>query len=124
MALAACHTLFQFHVADGRLSCMLMARSQDFLLGTPFNIASYALLVHMIAQQCDLDVGEFVWVGGDVHLYNNHLEQARLQLAREPRPLPKLVIHRRPASIFDYRFEDFEIVGYAPHAAIKAPIAV
>ena len=87
MALAACHTLFQFYVADGRLSCMLMARSQDFLLGTPFNIASYALLVHMVAQQCDLDVGEFVWVGGDVHLYNNHLEQARLQLSREPRPL-------------------------------------
>ena len=87
MALAACHTLFQFYVADGRLSCMLMARSQDFLLGTPFNIASYALLVHMVAQQCDLEVGEFVWVGGDVHLYNNHLEQARLQLSREPRPL-------------------------------------
>jgi thymidylate synthase len=124
MALAACHTLFQWHVADGRLSCMLMARSQDFLLGTPFNIASYALLVHMVAQQCDLEVGDFVWVGGDVHLYNNHLEQARLQLSREPRPLPKLVIHRRPASIFDYRFEDFEIVGYTPHAAIKAPIAV
>ena len=124
MALAACHTLFQFYVADGKLSCMLMARSQDFLLGTPFNIASYALLVHMVAQQCDLAVGEFVWVGGDVHLYNNHLEQARLQLSREPRPLPTLMIHRKPDSIFDYRFEDFEIVGYAPHAAIKAPIAV
>ena len=124
MALAACHTLFQFYVADGRLSCMLMARSQDFLLGTPFNIASYALLVHMVAQQCDLEVGEFVWVGGDVHLYNNHLEQARLQLTREPRPLPHLAILRKPDSIFDYRFDDFEIRDYTPHAAIKAPIAV
>ncbi len=124
MALAACHTLFQFYVADNRLSCMLMARSQDYFLGTPFNIASYALLTHMVAQQCDLDVGEFIWTGGDVHLYNNHLEQARLQLAREPRALPKLVIKRKPASIFDYRYEDFEIVGYDPHPAIKAPIAV
>lgn len=124
MALAACHTLFQFYVADHKLSCMLMARSQDYLLGTPFNIASYALLTHMIAQQCDLEVGDFIWTGGDVHLYNNHLEQARLQLSREPRPLPRLVIKRRPESIFDYRYEDFEIVGYDPHPAIKAPIEV
>lgn len=124
MALAACHTLFQFYVADNKLSCMLMARSQDYLLGTPFNIASYALLTHMIAQQCDLDVGDFVWTGGDVHLYNNHLEQVQTQLKREPRDLPTLIIHRKPASIFDYRFEDFEITGYDPHPAIKAPIAV
>lgn len=124
MALAACHTLFQFYVADNRLSCMLMARSQDYLLGTPFNIASYALLTHMIAQQCDLDVGDFVWTGGDVHLYNNHLEQARLQLSRDTRALPRLVIRRRPESIFSYRFEDFEITGYDPHPAIKAPIAI
>jgi thymidylate synthase len=124
MALAACHTLFQFYVADNKLSCMLMARSQDYLLGTPFNIASYALLTHMIAQQCGYDVGEFVWTGGDVHLYLNHLEQAKLQLSREPRSLPQLVIKRKPASIFDYRFDDFEITGYDPHPAIKAPIAV
>lgn len=124
MALAACHTLFQFYVANNRLSCMLMARSQDYLLGTPFNIASYALLTHMIAQQCDLNVGDFVWTGGDVHLYSNHLEQAKLQLSREPRPLPKLIIKRRPASIFEYRYDDFEIIGYDPHPAIKAPIAV
>jgi thymidylate synthase len=124
MALAACHTLFQFYVADGRLSCMLLARSQDLFLGTPFNIASYALLTHMIAQQCDLEVGEFVWTGGDVHLYRNHLEQAREQLTREPRPLPTLHIRRRPESIFGYRYEDFEISGYDPHPAIRAPIAV
>ncbi|MCG5531477.1 thymidylate synthase [Halorhodospira halochloris] len=124
MALAPCHTLFQFHVADNRLSCLLMARSQDFFLGTPFNIASYALLTHMIAQQCDLEVGDFVWTGGDVHLYSNHLEQARTQLARQPRPLPQLEIQRRPETIFDYRYEDFAITGYDPHPAIKAPIAV
>lgn len=124
MALAACHTLFQFYVADNKLSCMLMARSQDYLLGTPFNIASYALLTHMIAQQCDFEVGDFVWTGGDVHLYKNHLEQARLQLSRQPFVLPKLVIKRKPDSIFDYRYEDFEIVGYESHPAIKAPIAV
>ncbi|MEX0607348.1 MAG: thymidylate synthase [Halofilum sp. (in: g-proteobacteria)] len=124
MALAACHTLFQFYVAEGRLSCLLLARSQDLFLGTPFNIASYALLTHMIAQQCDLEPGEFVWTGGDVHLYRNHLDQARTQLAREPRPLPRLAIHRKPASIFDYAFEDFEIMGYDPHPGIKAPIAV
>lgn len=124
MALAACHTLFQFYVANQKLSCMLMARSQDYLLGTPFNIASYALLTHMVAQQCDLEVGDFVWTGGDVHLYRNHLEQAQLQLSREPRPLPALVIKRRPPTIFDYRFDDFELVGYDPHKAIRAPIAV
>ncbi len=124
MALAACHTLFQFYVAEGRLSCLLLARSQDLFLGTPFNIASYALLTHMIAQQCDLEVGEFVWTGGDVHLYRNHLEQAREQLARDPQPLPMLHIRRRPDSIFDYRYEDFEISGYDPHPAIRAPIAV
>jgi len=124
MALAACHTLFQFYVAEGKLSCMLLARSQDFMLGTPFNIASYALLTHMVAQQCDLAPGEFIWVGGDVHLYLNHLEQARLQLSREPRPLPKLSIKRKPDSLFDYRYEDFEVIGYDPHPAIRAPIAV
>ena len=124
MALAACHTLFQFYVVDNHLSCLLYARSQDYLLGTPFNIASYALLTHMIAHQCDLEVGDFVWTGGDVHLYLNHLEQARLQLTREPRPLPKLIIHRKPDSIFEYRYEDFEITGYDPHPPIKAPIAV
>lgn len=124
MALAACHTLFQFHVADGKLSCLFYARSQDYLLGTPFNIASYALLTHMFAQQCDLKVGDLIWTGGDVHLYSNHLEQARLQLSREPRPLPTLVIKRKPESIFDYRYEDFEIAGYDPHPVIKAPIAV
>ncbi len=124
MALAACHTLFQFYVANGKLSCMLLARSQDYLLGTPFNIASYALLTHMVAQQCELEVGEFIWTGGDVHLYSNHLEQANLQLSREPRPLPTLLINRKPASIFDYRFEDFELLNYHPHKAIRAPIAV
>ncbi len=124
MALAACHTLFQFYVAEGRLSCLLLARSQDLFLGTPFNIASYALLTHMIAQQCDLEPGELVWTGGDVHLYRNHLEQAHTQLAREPRPLPRLVIRRKPASIFDYVYDDFAIVDYDPHPAIAAPIAV
>lgn len=124
MALAPCHAFFQFYVADGKLSCQLYQRSCDVFLGLPFNIASYALLVHMVAQQCDLAVGDFVWTGGDTHLYNNHLEQAHLQLSREPRPLPQLVIKRRPASLFDYRFEDFEITGYDPHPAIKAPVAV
>ena len=124
MALPPCHCLFQFYVADGKLSCQLYQRSCDIFLGVPFNIASYSLLTHMIAQQCDLDVGDFVWTGGDCHIYNNHFEQVELQLAREPRPYPKLVIRRRPDSIFGYKFEDFEIVGYDPHPMIKAPIAV
>ena len=124
MALPPCHCLFQFFVANGRLSCQLYQRSADTFLGVPFNIASYALLTHMVARQCDLDVGEFIWTGGDTHLYSNHLEQAREQLSREPRALPELVIHRHPDSIFDYRFEDFEIRGYDPHPHIKAPVAV
>jgi thymidylate synthase len=124
MALPPCHCLFQFYVADGKLSCQLYQRSCDIFLGVPFNIASYSLLTHMIAQQCDLDVGDFVWTGGDCHIYNNHFEQVELQLSREPRPYPKLVIRRRPDSIFGYKFEDFEIVGYDPHPMIKAPIAV
>jgi thymidylate synthase len=124
MALPPCHALFQFYVADGRLSCQLYQRSADYLLGVPFNIASYALLLEMFAQQCGLIPGEFVWTGGDVHLYSNHFEQARLQLMREPFPLPKLVIKRKPDSIFEYEFEDFEIVNYLAHPPIKAPIAV
>lgn len=124
MALAPCHAFFQFYVADGKLSCQLYQRSADIFLGVPFNIASYAMLVHMVAQQCDLEVGDFIWTGGDCHIYNNHTEQVQLQLTREPRPLPKLVIKRKPASIFDYQFEDFEIEGYDPHPAIKAPVAV
>ncbi|STO12233.1 Thymidylate synthase [[Flavobacterium] thermophilum] len=124
MKLPPCHYAFQFYVANGRLSCMWQQRSVDTFLGLPFNIASYALLTHMIAQQCDLDVGELIFTGGDVHLYKNHLEQAKLQLTREPRPLPKLVIKRKPPSIFDYEYDDFEIVGYDPHPAIKAPVAV
>jgi thymidylate synthase len=124
MALAPCHAFFQFYVAEGRLSCQLYQRSADIFLGVPFNIASYALLTHMIAQQCDLEVGDFVWTGGDCHLYSNHLEQTQLQLSREPMALPKLLIKRKPASIFDYQFDDFEFVGYQSHAAIKAPVAV
>ena len=124
MALLPCHALFQFYVADGRLSCQLYQRSADALLGVPFNIASYALLTHMVAQQCDLEPAEFIWTGGDCHLYLNHLEAARLQLSREPYPPPTLTILRRPASLFDYRFEDFEIHNYRHHPAIKAPIAV
>jgi thymidylate synthase len=124
MALLPCHALFQFYVAGGRLSCQLYQRSADALLGVPFNIASYALLMHMIAQQCDLRVGEFIWTGGDCHLYLNHLEQADLQLSRTPFPLPQLEIRRKPGSLFDYAFEDFEVVDYRYHAAIKAPIAV
>jgi thymidylate synthase len=116
--------MFQFYVADGRLSCQLYQRSADIFLGVPFNIASYSLLTHMMAQQCDLGVGEFVWTGGDCHLYVNHVEQARLQLSREPLPLPRLEIRRRPDTIFDYRYDDFEVVGYQSHPAIKAPIAV
>jgi thymidylate synthase len=124
MALLPCHAMFQFYVAERRLSCQLYQRSADALLGVPFNIASYALLTHMVAQQCDLDPGEFVWTGGDCHLYLNHLEQAELQLAREPYPPPELVIKRRPPSLFDHVFDDFEFVNYRHHAAIKAPIAV
>jgi thymidylate synthase len=124
MALSPCHALFQFYVADGRLSCQLYQRSADFFLGVPFNIASYALLTQMIAQQSDLEPGEFIWTGGDCHLYLDHLEQADEQLGRKPLPLPRLVIRRRPPSLFDYRFEDFEIVGYQAHASIKARIAV
>ena len=124
MALAPCHAFFQFYVADGKLSCQLYQRSCDVFLGLPFNIASYALLVHMMAQQCDLEVGDFVWTGGDTHLYSNHMDQTHLQLSREPRPLPKLIIKRKPESIFDYRFEDFEIEGYDPHPGIKAPVVV
>ncbi|HEY0745868.1 MAG TPA: thymidylate synthase [Steroidobacteraceae bacterium] len=124
MALLPCHALFQFYVAQGRLSCQLYQRSADALLGVPFNIASYALLTHMIAQQCDLSLGDFVWTGGDCHLYLNHLEQADLQLSRAPFPLPHLKILRKPPSLFDYSYEDFAIVDYRHHASIKAPIAV
>lgn len=124
MALAPCHAFFQFYVAEGKLSCQLYQRSADIFLGVPFNIASYALLTHMMAQQCDLEVGDFVWTGGDCHLYSNHLEQVNLQLSRDFYPLPKLKILRKPNSIFDYEFEDFEIIGYESHPAIKAPVAV
>ena len=124
MALPPCHMMFQFYVAQGKLSCMLYQRSCDFFLGVPFNIASYALLTMMMAQQCDLAPGEFVWTGGDTHLYLNHLEQAQEQLSRTPRALPKMLIKRRPESIFDYEFEDFELVNYDPYPVIKAPIAV
>ena len=124
MALMPCHAFFQFYVAEGRLSCQLYQRSADIFLGVPFNIASYALLTHMLAQQCDLDVGDFIWIVGDCHIYDNHHEQVALQLSREPRPYPTLVIRRRPDSIFDYALEDFEFQGYDPHPAIKAPVAV
>ena len=124
MALPPCHMMFQFYVAQGKLSCMLYQRSCDFFLGVPFNIASYALLTMMMAQQCDLQPGEFVWTGGDTHLYLNHLEQAKEQLSRTPRALPQMLIKRRPDSIFDYQFEDFELVNYDPYPVIKAPIAV
>lgn len=124
MALPPCHALFQFYVAEGRLSCQLYQRSADIFLGVPFNIASYALLTHMVAQQTDLEPGEFIWTGGDCHLYLNHLDQARLQLSRTPRALPRLKLARRPDSIFDYRFEDFVIEDYDPWPGIKAPIAV
>jgi thymidylate synthase len=124
MALLPCHALFQFYVADNRLSCQLYQRSADALLGVPFNIASYALLTHMVAQQCDLSVGDFVWTGGDCHLYLNHLDQADLQLSRNPYPLPTLNIRRKPPSLFDYSFDDFDIRNYEYHPAIKAPIAV
>lgn len=124
MKLPPCHFVFQFYVAQGKLSCMLTMRSVDTFLGLPFNIASYALLTHMIAQQCDLEVGEFIWSGGDVHIYGNHLEQVKLQLSREPLPLPRLNILRKPKSIFDYSYDDFEFAGYEHHPPIKAPVAV
>jgi thymidylate synthase len=124
MALMPCHAFFQLYVARGRLSCQVYQRSADLFLGVPFNIASYALLVHMFAQQCQLEPGELIWTGGDCHLYANHLEQADLQLAREPHALPRLQIHRRPPSIFEYQYEDFEIVNYQHHPVIKASVAV
>jgi thymidylate synthase len=124
MRLAPCHALFQFYVARGRLSCQLYQRSADVFLGVPFNIASYALLTHMLAQQAGLTPGDFVWTGGDCHLYLNHLEQADEQLRREPLALPRLAIKRRPATIFDYAFEDFELIGYEAHSHIRAPVAV
>ncbi len=124
MALPPCHALFQFYVADGKLSCQLYQRSCDIFLGVPFNIASYALLTHMMAQQADLAVGDFIWTGGDCHLYLNHLDQAKEQLTREPLPLPRLAIKRRPDSIFDYHFEDFEILNYESHPHIAAKVAV
>ena len=124
MALMPCHAFFQFYVAEGRLSCQLYQRSADIFLGVPFNIASYALLTHMLAQQCDLAVGDFIWTGGDCHIYSNHTEQVELQLSRAPYPYPTLHIKRRPDSIFDYQYEDFEVLDYQCHPAIKAPVAV
>jgi thymidylate synthase len=124
MALPPCHLLFQFYVVNGTLSCLLFQRSADTFLGVPYNLTSYSLLTHLVAQQCDLDVNEFIWTGGDCHIYTNHLEQVKLQLTREPYPLPKLVLKRKPASIFDYKFEDFEIIDYQAHSHIAAPIAV
>ena len=124
MALPPCHCLFQFYVADGKLSCQLYQRSADTFLGVPFNIASYALLTMMIAQVCDLKLGEFVHTFGDVHLYNNHIEQAKLQLTREPRPLPTMKINPEVKNLFDFKFEDFELVNYDPHPHIKAEVSV
>jgi thymidylate synthase len=124
MALAPCHAFFQFYVAQGKLSCQLYQRSADIFLGVPFNIASYALLTEMIAHQCDLLPGDFIWTGGDCHLYSNHMDQVATQLAREPHPLPKLKILRKPSNLFDYKYEDFLIENYQSHAAIKAPVAV
>jgi thymidylate synthase len=124
MALAPCHAFFQFYVADGRLSCQVYQRSCDIFLGVPFNIASYALLTHILAQQADLAVGDLVWTGGDCHLYLNHLAQADMQLARTPQPLPTLAMLRRPADVAGYEYRDFQIIGYEPHAAIRAPVAV
>jgi thymidylate synthase len=124
MALAPCHAFFQFYVADGKLSCQLYQRSADIFLGVPFNIASYALLTHMVAEQCQLKVGEFIWTGGDCHIYLNHFEAVEEQLNRKPYPYPKLRIRRVPASLFEYEYEDFEVVNYQCHEAIKAPVAV
>jgi thymidylate synthase len=124
MALPPCHALFQFYVAQGKLSCQLYQRSADIFLGVPFNIASYALLTHMVAQQCDMQPGEFIWTGGDTHLYLNHLEPAETQLSRQPYALPSLHIKRKPGSIFDYQYEDIEILNYQSHPAIKAPISI
>lgn len=124
MALPPCHLLFQFYIAEGRLSCQLYQRSADMFLGVPFNIASYALLTHMVAHQLDLEVGEFVWTGGDVHVYSNHVEQVREQLSRDARPAPQLRFATKPGSIFDYTYEDFAIEDYDPHPAIKAAVAV
>jgi thymidylate synthase len=123
MALPPCHTLFQFYVADGRLSCQLYQRSADLFLGVPFNIASYALLVHMVAQQVGLEPGDFIWTGGDCHIYDNHLDQVREQLSREPYPFPELRLKPAP-SLFDYTYEDLEVVGYQHHPALRAPVAV
>ena len=124
MALPPCHALFQFYVANGKLSCLLYQRSCDFFLGVPFNIASYSLLTMMMAKECDLGVGDFVWTGGDTHLYSNHFEQAHLQLSRTPRALPTMLIKRKAPSIFDYKYEDFELINYDPYPVIKAPVAV
>ena len=124
MALMPCHAFFQFYVANGKLSCQLYQRSADIFLGVPFNIASYALLTHMLAQQCNLEVGDFIWTGGDCHIYSNHTEQVALQLSRKPYPYPTLRIKRKPESIFDYQYEDFEFVDYQHHETIKAPVAV
>jgi thymidylate synthase len=124
MALMPCHALFQFYVAQGKLSCQLYQRSADIFLGVPFNIASYALLTHMLAQQCELDVGDFVWTGGDCHIYDNHHEQVQTQLQRTAYPYPTLHLKRRPETLFDYTFEDFEVRDYQCHPAIKAPVAV
>ena len=124
MKLPPCHAFFQFYVADGRLSCQLYQRSADIFLGVPFNIASYALLTHLVAAQTDLEPGEFIWTGGDCHLYRNHLEQVELQLSRTPFPLPRLELRRKPPSLFDYQFDDIAIVDYQSHPAIKAPVAV
>lgn len=124
MKLPPCHAFFQFYVADGKLSCQLYQRSADIFLGVPFNIASYALLTHMMAQQANLNVGDFIWTGGDCHLYSNHLEQVELQLSRAPLPLPQLNFKRKPPSIFDYTFDDIEMLNYESHPHIKAPVAV
>ncbi len=124
MALPPCHLLFQFYVANGKLSCKLIQRSADAFLGVPFNIASYALLTHMVAQQCDLEVGEFIWSGGDCHIYSNHFEQVELQLSREPHPLPRLRIQRKPKDLFSYQFEDFVFENYQAHPPIKGVVAV